>query len=416
MKSIQGKKFSILGLGRTGYHTALFLARRGGSVFLTESRKNLRKSHDADILRKCGVEVEIGLPSRKRIEESDYIVVSPGISPQESLMKDLKNSKEKWISEIELASWFCPGKIIAITGTNGKTTVTTLTYQLLKAAGFEVFKCGNIGIPFISIVEKVGYRSFVVLELSSFQLFYTKSLAPYISVVLNLAPDHFDWHKDFNEYAFSKTKIYKNLSPTDYALINQREQQLLKYFPKASKGKKIFFNNSEEKVNPNFSCLEKMSQILKIDKKVFLETLENFDGIEHRLEHVCIQEGITFINDSKSTSPHSLEWALNQIKAGVILICGGRNKGLNFADLVPQIKKKVKLVITIGEAQNEIANAFSSVVSVFKVNELKDAILKSKEMAKKDDVVLFSPACSSFDMFKNYEDRGKKFKELVRKP
>ena len=414
MKVIKEKKITVLGLGKTGYQTALFLRQKGARVFVSEGKVSEKAEAFSRELQAQGIEVELGKHSISRIRESDWIVVSPGISHQLPLMQELTEVREKWISEITLASWFCRGKIIAITGTNGKTTVTTLMERLLQKAGFFATKCGNIGTPFIEEVSKIPEDGFAVVELSSFQLYYSEGFSPFLAIVLNLAPDHFDWHVDFEEYAQSKMKLYRHQTMDGFALVNQGEPEILKRF-RQGEATVMPFNAGKGNQNPNEDCLYQAASVLKISPEVVASVLSEFKGIEHRMERVSSGGELTFINDSKSTSLHSLAWALEKFEQKVILICGGKNKGLDFASLKELIHEKVRYVIALGEAKQEIAKAFSEIVSLSQVETLEEAVQLACCLGEQGEVVLFSPACASFDMFENYEDRGRQFKACVEK-
>ncbi|MFC1809181.1 Mur ligase family protein [Candidatus Omnitrophota bacterium] len=412
--NILGKKFCVLGLGITGYETAKFLNKHGFSVFVSEQSINPNIEQFALKLKSKGVSCELGGHRFSRIKNADIIVISPGISPRTPLVRNLQELKKKIISEVELASWFCKGKIIGITGTNGKTTVTTLLGRVIQKAGYKGKTCGNIGKPFISIVDTLDAHSYAIVELSSFQLYYSQRFRSHIGVVLNIAPDHFDWHTGMPEYARSKCKLFRNQKPIDYAVINYHDRELIEKYTGNIRSQTIYFSRNVKMVdNPNYDCIKKVASLIKIPARIVNKTLCDFKGLEHRMEIAGIKGGVSYVNDSKSTSPHSLAWALRLCKKKVILICGGKNKGVSFVPLQANVKKKVKALIAMGEAQEEIEQAFASCVSTTRTQSLKEALLAAKSKAQQGDVVLFSPACASFDMFKNYKERGKKFKELV---
>jgi UDP-N-acetylmuramoylalanine--D-glutamate ligase len=412
---ITDKKVCVLGLGITGFEAARFLHRHKAQVFVSEQNMSKDIESYAVRLQRAGIACEIGGHNFSRIKSSDLIVISPGINPRTPLIVALKKIRKKIISEIELAAAFFKGTMIGITGTNGKTTVTTLTELVLKNAGREAQACGNIGNPFIAVVDKLKKDSYAVVELSSFQLYYSRRLRPQIGVVLNIAPDHFDWHTGMPEYARSKCKIFRYQTKSDIAVINYRERSAVEQYIKGIRSKKVYFNADEKVKNANFDCVKNVALALGVPRRVIDKTLREFKGIEHRLEFVARKKNITYINDSKATSPHSLEWALSKFDKKVVLICGGKNKGVSFRPLRESVQKNVKAMIVIGEAQNEIVAALADCVPTERAGTLKEALLQAKGKAAPGETVLFSPACASFDMFKNYEDRGRKFKELVKR-
>ncbi len=412
---IAHKKVCVLGLGITGFETARFLHRHKAKVFVSEHNMNPAIEQYAVRLRRLGIACEIGGHNFTLIKDADLIIVSPGINPRTPLIQALKRRKKVMISEIELAAAFFKGTMVGITGTNGKTTVTTLTALVLKNAGREVQACGNIGKPFVAIVDKMKKGSYAVVELSSFQLYYSRRLRVQVGVVLNVAPDHFDWHTGMAEYTRSKCKLYRYQTKDDIAVINYRERAAIEPYLKGIKAQKVYFNVDRSVKNANFDCVKQIGRALGVPQRVIDKTFREFKGIEHRLEFIATKEKITYINDSKSTSPHSLEWALNKFDKKLVLICGGKNKGVSFRPLRDKVKEKVKALIVIGEAQEEIVKALGDCAPTVRAKTLKEALAKATAEAAAGDTVLLSPACASFDMFKNYEDRGRKFKELVRR-
>ncbi|MBN1493359.1 MAG: UDP-N-acetylmuramoyl-L-alanine--D-glutamate ligase [Candidatus Omnitrophica bacterium] len=410
---ITNKRFCIIGLGISGYETAVFLNKHKASVFVTEQKISKDIEKFAVKLRRQKIECEIGGHNFYKMREADIIVVSPGVPPRSQIIEALKREKKKMISEIELASWFYKGTMIGVTGTNGKTTVTTLIAEALKNDGRNAKACGNIGNPFISIVDKMAENSYAVIELSSFQLYYSQRLRLHIGIVLNVAPDHFDWHTGMDEYVRSKCKIFRSQTAKDVAVINHRERNDIERYIKNVRSRKVYFNKGNVFIDPNFDCMSTVANVLGVKEAAIKRTVKGFKGIEHRMEFAGKRHNVTFINDSKSTSPHSLEWALKRCKDKVVLICGGKNKGVSFEPLRESVTKKVKALVAMGECQQEIEQALGSCVPTARVNSLKEAIITALKYAQSGDTILFSPACASFDMFKNYKDRGKKFKGLV---
>jgi len=362
------------------------------------------------------------------LKEVKKVVVSPGIPFYHRIYKEAKKRKVPVISDIEFAYEFYSGKIIAITGTDGKTTTTSLIYEILKNAGFDVCVGGNYGIPFIEIAQKSDKDSTVVLELSSFQLYSIKDFKPDIAVILNIDTDHLDWHKKRKHYVLSKLKITKNQDKKDILIVkkginvktkaNKIEVDLNTYL------KNKMLTIQDIKINTDrlslkgihnlenivFSVLTALN--LGVSPEVIKSTVEKFKPLPHRLEFIEEIKGVKFYNDSKSTTVHATVKALQSFKENVILILGGINKGSDFSR-INKFKEKIKSVIIIGRDKNEIKNQISN-KSIFLENSLEEAVKKALNLAEKGDTILFSPACASFDMFKNYIERGEKFKKIVK--
>lgn len=408
---INHKKFAVLGLGKSGYETALFLSKHGAQVFVSEKGTGVQAVEYADSLRQQGIAVELGKHSSAKIAKTDIVVVSPGIAPFSDIIVYLKKRHVRLMSEIELAASVCKGRIIAITGTNGKTTVTTRIAEVLRAGGYNALTCGNIGTPFISVAEDIDAAGFAVLEVSSFQLYYSRHIRPWIAIFLNLAPDHLNWHEDMNDYGRSKARLFRAQKASDFAIIGDTCKEL-----EISGGasRRYFKSTKTATYNPNEKCVGMVARIVGVSKRVIDQSRNAFQGIEHRMEFVMKKKDVVYVNDSKSTSPHSLEWALRSVSGRVVLICGGQNKGVSFEPLRAIVAKKVAHVIVIGEATDEIVAAFEGYVSLEKQKTLKGAVAAATRNAQSGDMVLFSPACASFDMFKNYKHRGKRFKACVK--
>jgi UDP-N-acetylmuramoylalanine--D-glutamate ligase len=315
------------------------------------------------------------------------------------------------ISEIELASLLCPGKIIAVTGTNGKTTVTTLIAAMIRAWGKKVFVCGNIGNPFSAEIPKIGKDDFVSLEVSSFQLETIKTFRPYISLILNLSRNHLDRYNDMRDYLQAKKRIFLNQGSGDYLVLNKHDP-VVSALAAEAKAKVVYFGPAEG-LNPNQAAVLSVASILGIDKESVLKVFAEFKGVEHRLEEVSRLNGVKFINDSKATTVDATIWALKNIAHPVILIAGGREKGNDYSVIKDLVREKVKELILIGEAREKIGKFFKGVLSAQEASSLKEAVEAAFSKAKPGDSILFSPMCKSFDMFSDYEHRGKVFKEAV---
>jgi len=453
MKDINKSSFTILGAGRSGIAAVKLLKKNGAKVFLSDgSDKSSLKFLDVEVLKKEGIEFELGGHS-DRIYESDIFIKSPGISPDsEIIVKAIKLNKRIY-SEIEAAYWFCKCPVIAITGTNGKTTTTVLTGEIFKNAGYNTKVCGNVGLAFSEVVSDTDEKSIVILEVSSYQLDNIEEFRPRISVIMNITPDHLDWHGGFENYLKAKMKITLNQAGEDIAVINY-DDELLRESTKdlkirksffsikenliekkietgsySNKGKIIYFDkakNIEEEImesreiniRGNHNLYNSLAAVISarsfgIKKEIIRDTLKTFEGVEHRIEFVKEISGVRFYNDSKATNIDSLIVALESFESNIILILGGREKGNDYSAVDKLIRDRVKEIIAVGEAKDKIYDHFNQIKKVIRVNSFEEAVSTSKEISQSGDVVLLSPACKSFDMFDSYEHRGKEFKRLV---
>lgn len=455
MINIKNSSFTILGAGRSGIAVARLLKKNGGKVFLSDgSKRESLKYLDEEVLRQEGIEYETGIHT-DRIFENDIIIKSPGIPPHNDYISGAKKLGKKIYSEIEAAYWLCKGRIIAITGTNGKTTTTVLTGEIFRNAGYDTKVCGNVGLAFSEIAESVKENTVVILETSSYQLYDTEEFRPEISVLMNITPDHLEWHKGFENYLDSKLKIMKNQTEKETAVINYDDEILRKstsgfntnkaYFSIKENlfGKKdvnsgsciendkiIYFNNSknikeeimnagEINIRGNHNLYNSLAAVIsarafQIKKEIISETLKSFKGVEHRIEFVRELDGVKYFNDSKATNTDSLTVALESFSGGnLVLIMGGREKDNDYSSLVKLFKERVKKIIAIGESKDKICNFFSEKINVIKAETMQDAVNKARSSANPGDTVLLSPACKSFDMYESYEHRGTDFKNIV---
>lgn len=409
---LKGMQVAILGLGVSGLESARFLRRRGARVFVSEIDCNPFSEKHAQRLREMGVEVELGNHSVDRILRSDLVVISPGIGPRKEIYQQVREAKgAALVSEIELAFRFCPCEVVAVTGTNGKTTTTSLVAGLLRSFGIHAIACGNIGNAFIGEVDRLTERSKAVVEVSSFQLENTRHFRPHVALLLNITPDHFDWHGDMEHYLQAKAKIFRNQTRDNYAILNRRDSGSQSLVPGIS-ARVLYFNEGQVE-NPNWDAVLRVAEIYGLDRDKSLSFLRDFRGIPHRMEEVPSQDGIRYINDSKSTNPSSLEWALERMMEPVVLICGGRNKGNDFRSLSSLVRQKVRCCVTYGEAVSEMAEAWKGVVPLKPCGSLREAFEEARHAARSGGTILLSPACASFDQFKNYEERGEQFKKMV---
>lgn len=427
------KKVTILGAQRSGQALVRLALRAGARPKISEQRPVTCVPEEfRRWLREQGIAFEFGAHTQGFIEDSDVIVLSPGVPISSAPVQWAQAKGILVLGEIEFAAQFCDKPIIAITGSNGKTTVTTLTYKVLEAAGRRPCLCGNIGYPFSEyVLDLEGKNDVVVLEISSFQLetvldpqspfrtgsspagWHLKGFKPHVGVILNFNQNHLDRHKDLQEYFDAKKRIFINQDAQDYTVLNLKDPWLAPLGHEL-KSRVVYFDPaSKEADNPNFAVVLKIAGILGIDPSVCKDVFRQFKGVEHRMEWVRQLDGIDFINDSKSTTAQAAIWALERLTRPVVMICGGRDKHIDFSVLTPLVREKVKKMFVIGEAREKLIQTFQGVVEVRPCETLEDAVLSAKGAAVKDDAVLLSPMCASFDMFRDYEDRGRAYKEIV---
>lgn len=439
------KKISIIGAAESGIGAALLAKQKGFDVFVSDSNKINEKYKKLLNLKK--IEFEELLHSEK-ILISDEIIKSPGVPNNIDILIKAKNKKIPIISEIEFASRYSKSKIIAVTGSNGKTTTCKLIYEIFKQAGKDVVLAGNIGKSWAKELITKDH-SYTVLELSSFQLEDIKHFKTNVAILLNITPDHIDRHKNFENYINAKFNISKNLSENDYFVFYADDKNISKeikirknikakkipfsLYKKVEKGAYISENKITVKTNKNLFTMNLQdlslqgkhnflnamaaaipAKLFEIRNEHIRKCLSNFENIEHRLEKYINVHGIDFINDSKATNIDACWWALESMYKPVIWIAGGRDKGNDYSQIEELVKNKVKAIVCIGESKNKIKNFFQGKVPVIEEAEtMFEAVHKAYRLAKKGDVVLLSPACSSFDMFNNYQERGWAFKKAV---
>ncbi len=443
------KRLVILGGGESGVGTAVLAQKKGFEVFLSDKGK--LKDKYKDVLSKYGIDWEEEKHTEALILNADVVVKSPGIPDKAELVKTLHAKKIPVISEIEFAGRYTKAKTICITGSNGKTTTTLLTYHILKNAGLNVGLAGNIGKSFAMQVAEENF-DYYVLELSSFQLDGMFEFKADIAVLLNITPDHLDrYDYKLENYADSKFRVAQNQTESDafiYCIDDEVTMNMIKtknikatHYPFSIKQKVeqgAYLNEKNQLIintnntNPLFMTIQELAlqgkhnlynsmaagvsaKLVEIRKETIRESLSDFHNIEHRLEIVGNVHGIEFINDSKATNINSTWYALESMNNPVILILGGVDKGNDYSMLIDLVKEKVKAIICMGADNKKIIKAFSNVVdTIIEVQSAKEAVAHSYKLGKKGDIVLLSPACASFDMFENYEDRGNQFKQAVR--
>jgi UDP-N-acetylmuramoylalanine--D-glutamate ligase len=407
--------FCIIGLGKSGFSAARFLKFRNARVKVTECNDTPILRRRAKLLNQLGIEVELGGHTLQFYRGASLYIISPGVPKDNPVVKYVRRENLPLISEIELGWMFTPCKIIAITGTNGKTTVSTFSYKILKKAGLNVYLAGNIGTPFTEIVNKLKPDDLVILEVSSFQLEDINYFHPYIAVLTNISSDHLDRYVDLKEYLEAKFNIFRNQTQKDFAVLDLSQSLTKEYVSKIPAQIIDISNLDTEDLDLNRKFVFVIARILGIDEKFVISELKKLKNLKHRFELVAEINGVKFINDSKATNPHATLWALENIDSEVILIAGGRDKKMDFRIVREKVSEKVKSLILIGEAKSKIATELGGFVEEVKyAQDLKQAVEISYKLANPGDCVLLSPMCASFDMFKNYEHRGETFKKLVK--
>jgi UDP-N-acetylmuramoylalanine--D-glutamate ligase len=459
-EALYGKSVSVLGAGKSGLAAAELLMKVGARPFVSEYGAIGPEAQE--FLLMLGVPFEQGGHSG-RVHDAEFCVVSPGIPQTAKVLHDMDAGSLPVFSEIELASWFCRARIVGITGTDGKTTTATLIHRICEAdgllRGYRAFSVGNIGVPFSSKVLEMGPKDIAILELSSYQLERCYSFRPDVAVLTNITPDHMDrYGGDIHAYAQAKFRIHAVQGEGDTLIYNHDDPMLRAHFDRqepwpfrvvrfglkqeslvAGKGDFVTVDEgaivarsaggNEEVVSvdafmkPSFrgdhnlyNALASVAAALSagVSPEVIGESLMQFNGVEHRQEFAGSACGRDWINDSKATNVNAMRQALQATPAGMVLIAGGRDKGNDYSTLVDLVSQKVDCIIAIGESRQKIVDAFTGIVEVRPAETLREAVSLAAGAGKPGGSVLFSPACSSFDMFSNFEDRGMQFKQLVR--
>lgn len=436
----------VLGGGESGVGTAILGKQKGYDVFVSDFGKI--KENYKEVLIKKGIDWEDEKHTESLILNADVVMKSPGIPEKAAIVKKLVEKGIPVISEIEFAAPFTKAITIGITGSNGKTTTTMLTYHLLKSAGLNVGLAGNIGKSFAEQVAEDKYDCYV-LELSSFQLDGIINYKPHIAIITNISPDHLDrYDYKYENYIDSKFRITMNQTEEDYLIYDADDEAISEWLKKnKTKAKLIPFsltqtfeegafikdntmeaiiNQEEFKMETESIALEgkhnfknamaatSVAKLMQIRKATIRESLSNFQGVEHRLEKVLKIQNVQYINDSKATNVNATFFALDSMTTPTVWIVGGVDKGNDYNELMALVREKVKAIICLGVDNRKIIDAFGNVVDIMlEVNNMNDAVKMAQRITEKGDTVLLSPACASFDLFENYEDRGRQFKEAV---
>ena len=417
MRPAPGTRVAVLGLRNTGTLSAIYLHERGYEVFASDLSDFDDIRQNVDRLARRGIQAECGKHSFEKILAADWILISPGIPPGSKIYQAIFAAKKPVFSEIEAASWFSPAKtVVAVTGSCGKTTMATLIARIIEASGRTAVLCGNIGNPWIGEFSGITPETVVVLEVSSFQLMHCASFAPAIGLLLNIHPNHMDWHADMKEYVGAKLNLFRAMKETDVMICQKKEESAL--FPDfKTPARRVYFDQYPAS-NPNEAALFCAAEALGCPVSFVGKVLADFRGLEHRLEKFAEQDGVSFINDSKATTPASLAWALNKFcDKSVVLICGGKYKtGVeDFRGLRDVMSRKVRCAVLLGVARPILKESWQGVVEMAEAESLEAACRLSLEKAQTGNTVLLSPACASFDMFKNYQERGRMFKGMILK-
>ena len=462
--SVPGARVTVVGAQRSGLAAARLLARQGATPFLTE--RGDAAVGVAEGLEKAGIAHEFGGHTARALD-ADWLVVSPGVPTSAPLVQQALKQGLAVYSEIEVASWFCAGPIVAITGSNGKTTTTTLVAHIFETAGRAHVVAGNIGYAFADYADEVDADTAVILEVSSFQLDHIATFRPHVGVLLNVTPDHLDrYDHSFEKYAAAKYRLFENATPADWLVVSHDDEAVRAAASAAatSRGLALYeialdaevprgafatdgeitlrlpdapiptdpVTRDETLMPPSDLALRGrhnlynslaaaiVARAMEIRSDVVRESLTSFEGVPHRLESVRTVGGVAYVNDSKATNVNAVWYALESFPAidadgrGIVLIAGGRDKGNDYGPLQRLVAERVKGIVAIGEGADKVESELGPhTPHVYRADSMEDALQYARVLAEPGDTVLLSPACASFDMFENYEDRGDTFKRLV---
>lgn len=452
---LRGKSVLIVGLARTGVAASIFCSARGARVTATDRKTEQELAETVVLLRAAGVSLALGGHEQASLREQDLLVVSPGIPVNAPVLEQARKLRIPVWSEIELAWRFLRGKLIAITGSNGKTTTTSLVAHILKTSAIPTLVGGNIGVPLLSLVDSSSDATVTVAEISSFQLENVEEFRPEVGVLLNLTPDHLDRHASFDEYAGAKMRMFENQSECDAAILNADDPEVARRMPN---GPRVYWFSRKERVTAGAFLLEEeivfradgdetqllrrsdvtlrgehnLENVLAACSAAFLvgapiagiaEGVRSFAGVEHRLEFIGNIAGVQYYNDSKATNVDAALKAIEAFpkpqpsdeKGRLIVILGGKDKGSPYTPLREPLAARARDVLLIGAATEKIAADLEGAMPLERAGTLGRAVQIAKDRAKAGDIVLLAPACASFDQFENYEQRGRVFKDLVAK-
>jgi len=443
---LANKKILVVGLARTGVAVARFLAAQGARVTVTDQREEEQLSESLEALADLDITFELGRHVPHSFLMADLIVVSPGVPMDIKPLAMARSQKRRVVSEVELASWFIDAPMIAITGTNGKTTTTTLTGEIFRGCGLETFVGGNIGCPLIELACSGAKAERVVVELSSFQLEGVESFRPAVAVLLNLTEDHLDRYESFQQYIDAKLRIFENQTAEDFAVLNLDDPLVAacapglkaRIFPMSClqelsegisyrdgfitfshNGKVLRFGTAGFRLKgahnlENIMASLASTLLLRCDGDCAFRTVSSFKGLPHRMEFVEEIGGVAYYEDSKGTNVGSVVKSLESFDANITLIAGGKDKGGSYAPLAQLVADRVSHLILIGEARGRMNEALGALTDTHLAGSLEEAVELAHSLTAAGGTVLFSPACSSFDMFKDYAERAQRFQALVR--
>ncbi len=442
---VRGKRVLVVGLGKSGIASALFLADQGARVAVSDSKTQAELRQEIPLLLDRGIEVETGQHGERTFHDQDLIVISPGVPFDVPQLVQARLAKIPVIGEVELAALYLKGKVIAITGSNGKTTTTSLVGQVIAASGRPTLVGGNIGTPAITFVPKAADDSWIVLEVSSFQLETIATFHPAIAIVLNVTPDHLDRHHTFEKYVAAKARLFENQTSSDFAVLNaddttcvamaEKTKAAVYWFSRLRavehgafvRGDRIMWRDadSEQTIMPVAEIALKgahnienvlagvcAGMLSNVDPADIRRAVANFRAVEHRLEFVATVRGVEYYNDSKATNVDATIKALESFPGHIHLILGGKDKGSDYSLLNSSLEERVERVYTIGAAAKKIESQIRG-TEVVSAGTIDNAVRRASESANPGDVVLLAPACASFDQFVSYEHRGRVFKDLV---
>lgn len=443
---VKDKRVLVVGLGKSGVASALFLKKRGARVTVSDTKSPDQLRDEIPLLLDHGIAVETGGHGERTFRGQDLIVVSPGVPVDAPPLVQARAAGEPVIGEIELAAQNLSGPIVAITGSNGKTTTTTLAGEILAAGGFQVSVGGNIGTPAISLAERATSETIVVLEVSSFQLETIQTFRPKVAVILNVTPDHLDRHRTFQTYVDAKARIFENQLSSDFAVLNEddptchaladRTRAQVFWFSRKRevqrgayvRDERIFFRDGQSQREvmlvseiplkgahnvENVLAGVCAGMLMGCDPAKIREAVRNFKAVEHRLEFVATIKGVDYFNDSKATNVDATIKALESFPKNIHLILGGKDKGSDYTVLNDLLRDRVKRVYTIGAAAEKIESHIKGAAEIVHAETLENAIRRASAVAQPGDIVLLAPACASFDQFQSYNHRGRVFKEVV---
>jgi UDP-N-acetylmuramoylalanine--D-glutamate ligase len=443
---LKGKRVLVVGLGRSGAASAFFLQEHGAKVTVSDEKSEAQLQNEMAALLDRGISIETGRHGERTFRDQDLIVVSPGVPSDQPHIQLARTMGIPVIGEVELAFRFLQGKVVAITGSNGKTTTTTLVGEILAKSGKKTLVGGNIGTPVISLAGKSQPDTLSVLEISSFQLETIQQFQPWIAAILNITPDHLDRHHTFEAYAEAKARIFENQTRDDFAVLNaddpacaalkNKVKSELYWFSRKQpvengaylKGDQIVFRrNAQEQAVLSRSEIQlkgahnlenvlaavAMGMLAGCTPEQVRRAVHEFRAVEHRLELVTTVNGVAFYNDSKATNVDATVKALESFAGNIHIILGGKDKGSDYTPLAPLLRERAKQVYLIGAAAEKIASQVQGAAPLARSGTLERAVRQAFEAAKPGDIVLLAPACASFDQFDNYEHRGRVFKELA---